>query len=141
MVQVTIGGVGELQCPEANVIESLVVNTVCFISVFNQLMNRKGGVVRFNDSIGNFGRRHNRIGVHDSVGVFFTNLGNEKGTHSRSSTTTKGVGKLESLEAIARFCFFPHHIKDRVDKLGTCKSDNVPILFCYKLRPCLVRCL
>ena len=39
MVEVTIGGGGELQGSEADVIQGLVVNTVCLICIFNQLVN------------------------------------------------------------------------------------------------------
>merc|ERR1719438_267582 len=45
MVEVTIGGGGELQGSEADGIESLVVNTIGLISVLDQLVNREGGVV------------------------------------------------------------------------------------------------
>ena len=51
MVQVTIGGVGELQGPEADVIQSFVVNTVGFISVLDKLMYGEGGIVWFNNSV------------------------------------------------------------------------------------------
>merc|ERR1712130_297912 len=39
MVQVTVGGGGEFQGTEADVVESLVVDTVGFICVFHQLMD------------------------------------------------------------------------------------------------------
>lgn len=45
MVEVRIGGCGQLQCAEADVIEGLIVNAVCLIGVLNQLMYREGGIV------------------------------------------------------------------------------------------------
>jgi len=51
MVEITVGGVGELEGSEANVVESLVVDAVGLVGVFNQLVNGKSGVVGFNDSV------------------------------------------------------------------------------------------
>ena len=45
MVQVPVGGVGQLQCSEADVI-SLIVDTEGLVSVLHQLVDREGGVVR-----------------------------------------------------------------------------------------------
>ena len=47
MVEVAIGGGGQFQGTETNVIESLVINTVGLVCVFYQLMYGKGGVVGF----------------------------------------------------------------------------------------------
>merc|ERR1712142_509008 len=52
MVEITVGWVGKLQGSEANVIESLVVNTVGLIGVLNKLVNGKGCVVRLDNSVG-----------------------------------------------------------------------------------------
>ena len=59
MVQITIGGSRELQGAEADVIESLIVDAECFIRIFNQLMDRKCGVVRFNNSVRDLWRKSN----------------------------------------------------------------------------------
>lgn len=53
MIQISIGGRSKFQCPETNVIQSLVVNAECFIGIFDKLMNRQCGVVRLNNCIGN----------------------------------------------------------------------------------------
>ena len=37
--------------PEADVIKSLVVNTIGLVSILNQLMHRQGGVVGFHHSV------------------------------------------------------------------------------------------
>ena len=51
MVQVTVGWGGELQGSEADVVESLVINTVGLIGVLNELVDGQGGVVGLNNGI------------------------------------------------------------------------------------------
>ncbi len=51
MVQIAVGGCGEFQGSEADIVKSFVINDHAFISIFDELMNRKGGVVGLNDSI------------------------------------------------------------------------------------------
>jgi hypothetical protein len=55
VVQVTIGGGGQLQGSEADIVEGFVVNDHTFVSIFDQLMDGKGGVVGFNDGVGDLG--------------------------------------------------------------------------------------
>jgi hypothetical protein len=55
VVQVTIGGGGEFQGSEADIIKSFVINNHALIGVFDQLMDGKGGVVGFNDGVGDLG--------------------------------------------------------------------------------------
>ena len=55
MVEISVSGGGELEGSEADIIEGFVVNDHALISVFNQLMDREGGIVRFNDSVGDLG--------------------------------------------------------------------------------------
>jgi len=54
MVQVTIGWGGQFQSSETNIIKSFVINDHTLIGVFDQLMDRQGSVVWFNDGVGNF---------------------------------------------------------------------------------------
>ena len=82
-------------------------------------MDRKGCVVRLHNCIGNFGRGYDRIGIHDPIRIFFPDFGNEKGSHSGSGTTSKGMGQLKSLETIAGLGLLAYNIKDGVHKLGT----------------------
>ena len=119
MVQVTISGGGQFKGSEANIVKSFVINDHTFIGVFNQLMDRQSGVVRFNDGIRHFRGRDDGEGFHDSIGIFFSDLGDQEGTHTRSGTTTQGVGDLETLEAVATFSFFSDDIEDGVDEFGT----------------------
>ena len=51
MVQVTVCGGGELQGTEADVVKSLIVNTVGFICVLNKLVDGQGGVVGLNNCV------------------------------------------------------------------------------------------
>ena len=51
VVQVTVGGSGELQCAETDVIQGLIINAVGLICVLNQLVDRQGGVVRLHHRV------------------------------------------------------------------------------------------
>merc|ERR1712195_122279 len=118
MVKVTVGGGGELEGSEADIVEGLVVNAHDLIGVLNKLMDGEGGVVGLNDGIGDLGGRHDGEGAHHAVGVLFTDLGDQKCSHTGTGTTTEGVGNLESLEAIAALSFLADDIEDGVDELG-----------------------
>ena len=52
MVQVSVCWGGQLQSPEADVVESLVVDAKRFVCVLDQLMDGQGGVVGLNDGVG-----------------------------------------------------------------------------------------
>ncbi len=122
MVEITICGVGELEGTEADVVKSLIVNAVGLICVLNKLVNRESGIVWLHHSVRHLGRRHNRVGVHDPVGVLLPDLRDEKGAHARSSAATKGVGELEALKAVTGLSLLAHNIKDRVNQLSTCNK-------------------
>jgi hypothetical protein len=119
MVEITVSGGGELEGSEADVIEGLVVNAHDLVGVLDKLMDRKGGVVRLNDGVGNLGGRHDGEGDHLSVGVLLSDLGDEEGSHTGAGTTTEGVGDLETLEAVATFGFLSDDVEDGVDELST----------------------
>merc|ERR1719345_1993 len=118
MVEITVGGGGELEGPEADIVEGLVVDAHNLIGVLNELMHGEGGVVGLNDGVGDLGGWHDGEGAHNSVGVFLTDLGDNEGSHSGSGTATKRVGDLESLEAIAALSFLADDIEDGVDELS-----------------------
>ena len=67
MVQISVCWGGQLQGTEADVVKGFVVNAVSLIGVLNELVNRQGSIVRFNNGVGHFGRRHNAECVHDSA--------------------------------------------------------------------------
>jgi len=119
MVKITISGGGELEGSEADIIEGLVINAHNLIGVLDKLMDREGGVVGLNDGVRHLGGRHDGEGDHLSIGVLLSDLGDEEGSHTGSSTTTEGVGNLESLEAVATFSFLSDNIEDRVDEFGS----------------------
>ena len=112
MVEITIGWGGELEGSEADIVESLVIDAHDLIGVLDELMDGESGVVWLDDGIRHLGGRHDGEGGHDSVWVLFSDLGDEEGSHTRSGTTTEGVGDLETLEAIATFGFFSDNIED-----------------------------
>ena len=52
MVQVTVGGGGEFQGTEADIVQSLVVDAVGLVCVLNKLVDGQGGVVGLNNCVG-----------------------------------------------------------------------------------------
>ena len=59
MVKISVGGGGQLEGSEADIVEGFVVDDHALVSVFDQLMDREGGVVGLNDSVGHLGGGHN----------------------------------------------------------------------------------
>jgi len=119
VVEVTVGRSGELEGAEADIVKSLVVNDHDLISVLDELVNGEGGVVGLNDGVGDLGGGENREGHHHAVRVLLTDARDEKGTHTRTSTTTEGVGDLETLEAVTGLSLLADNIEDGVDQLST----------------------
>ena len=119
MVEITVGGGGQLEGSEADIVEGLVVNAHDIIGVLDELMDREGGVVGLDDGIGDLGGWHDGESAHLSVWVFLTDLGDEEGSHAGSSATTERVGDLEALEAVTALSLLTDDIEDGVDELGT----------------------
>merc|ERR1719486_930484 len=119
MVKITVGGGGELEGTEADIVEGLVVNAHNLVGVLDELMDGEGSVVGLNNGIRDLGGRHDRESAHDTVGVFLTDLGDEEGAHAGAGTATEGVGDLETLEAVAAFGFLADNVEDGVDELST----------------------
>ncbi len=119
VVEVSIGGGGQLEGSEADIVQSLVIKGKALIGVLDKLVDREGGVVWLHDGIRHLGGGNDGVGGHDTIGVLLTDLGDEEGSHTGSSSTTHGVGKLESLKAVAGLGLLSHDIKNRVDELGT----------------------
>merc|ERR1740121_2801907 len=118
-LKITVGGGGELEGSEADIVEGLVVNAHNLIGVLNKLMDGEGGVVGLDDGVGDLGGGHHGEGGHDSVGVLLTDLGDEEGAHAGAGTTTEGVGDLEALEAVAALSLLTDDVEDGVDELST----------------------
>jgi len=119
MVKISVGWGGELEGSEADIVKGFVINAHNLIGVLNKLMHGEGGVVWLDDGIGNLWGWHDGESGHDSVWVFFSDLGDEESSHTGSGSSSEGVSNLETLEAIATFSFLSDDIKDGVDKLGT----------------------
>jgi hypothetical protein len=119
VVKITISGGGEFKSSETDIIKSFVINDEDHIGIFDQLMDGKGGIVWFNNGIRDFGGWDNWESFHDSVGVFFSDFGDQKSSHSRSSSSSKRVGDLESLETVTSFSFFSADIEDWVNKFSS----------------------
>ena len=119
VVEVTIGGGGELEGTEANIVQGLVVEAHALVGILDQLVDREGGIVRLDHSVGHLRRWHDREGQHHTIWVFLADLGDEKCTHTSTSTTTEGVAQLEALEAIAGLGLLAHDVENGVDELST----------------------
>ena len=57
--------------------------------------------------------------VARTVGIFFSDLGDEKGAHAGASTAAERVSELKALQAVARLGFFADNVQHGVDQLGT----------------------
>jgi len=119
VVEISVGWVGELESSHADIVESLVIDTEGLVGVLNQLMDGKGGVVWLDNSIGNLWRWDNREGGHHTIWELLTDLGDQKRTHTSTSSTTERVGDLETLEAVTSLSLTTDNIENLVDKLGT----------------------
>ena len=75
-------------------------------------MNGESSVIWFYDSIGDFWGWEYGESFHNSIWIFFSDFRDKESTHTGTGTTTKGVGDLETLEAIATFSFFSYDIED-----------------------------
>mmetsp|Transcript_13666 Transcript_13666/g.19951 ORF Transcript_13666/g.19951 Transcript_13666/m.19951 type:complete len:499 (-) Transcript_13666:33-1529(-) len=118
VVKVTVGGGGELEGTEADVVQGLVVEDHALVGVLDELVHGEGGVVGLDNGVGHLGRREDGEGEHDAVGVLLADLGDQEGAHTRAGTATHGVGDLEALEAVAGLGLLAHDVKDGVDELG-----------------------
>merc|ERR1711907_605349 len=119
VVQVAIGWGGELEGTEADVVKSLVVHAHTLISVLDKLVDGEGSVVWLDNGVGHLGGWHDGEGKHHTVGVLLANLGDEKGSHTGTGASSKGVAELEALETIAGLGLLTDDIKDGVDELST----------------------
>jgi len=119
MVEITVGWGGELEGSEADIVKGLVVNDLDLVGVLNELMHGEGSVVWLDDGIRDLWRWEDGEGFHDSVWVFFSDLGDQEGTHTGTGTTTQRVADLETLKAIATFSLLSNDIEDGVDKFST----------------------
>jgi hypothetical protein len=97
----------------------LVINAEGLVGVLNKLVDGEGGVVGLHNGIQDLRGRQNREGGHHTVRELLADFGDQKRTHTRTSTTTKGIGDLETLDAVAALSLAADNIEDLVDQLGT----------------------
>merc|ERR1719271_1489252 len=118
MVQITVSRRSELQSPEADIVQSLVVESEAEIRVLHELVHGKSAIVRLNNSVAHLRARHNRVGRHDAVRVLLTNLRNEEGSHASTCAAAERMSHLEPLEAVAALRLLANNVEHRVDELG-----------------------
>merc|ERR1711881_77439 len=82
-------------------------------------MDGEGSVIWLDNGVRDLWRWENRESLHNSVWIFLSDLGDKESTHTRTSTTTEGVGDLETLETIATFGLLPDNVEDGVNEFGT----------------------
>merc|ERR1712232_395323 len=81
-------------------------------------MDGKGSIVWFNNGIRDLCRWENGESFHDSVWVFFSDLGDQESSHTGTGTTTEGEGDLETLQAVTAFSLLSDDIEDGVDQFS-----------------------
>ena len=133
MVQIAISRGGEFKGAEADIVQGLVIDAIGLVRVLNELMDGEGGVVGLDNGVGDLGRGDNGEGVHDTVGVLLTDLGDQECAHTGSGATTERVGQLEALkkrfnkrsrclethlETIAGLGLLADNVQDGVNELG-----------------------
>ena len=119
VVEVTVGWGGELEGSEADVVQGLVVDDLDLISVLDELVDGEGGVVWLDDGVRDLWRWEDGEGFHDSIWVFLSDLGDQKGSHTRTGSTTEGVADLEALKAVTALSLLSDDVEDGVNELGT----------------------
>merc|ERR1712232_296763 len=82
-------------------------------------MDGKGSIVWFNNGIRDLWRWEDGGSFHDSVWVFFSDLGDQESSHTGTGTTTERVSDLETLQAVTAFSLFSNDIEDRVNQFST----------------------
>lgn len=87
--------------------------------MLNELVDGESGVVWLDNGVRDHWGWDNGESGHHTVWEFFTDLGDQEGTHTGTGTTTEGVGDLEALEAVAAFGLTTDNIDDLVDQVGT----------------------
>jgi hypothetical protein len=134
VVEISVGGVGQLEGSHADIVESLVVNAEGLIRVLDQLVDGEGGIVWLDDGIGDLGGWDNGEGGHHAVWELLADLGDQERTHTGTSSTTEGVGDLETLKAVASFGLTANDIEHLVDKLSTLSVVTFgPVVSCTRL--------
>mmetsp|Transcript_155898 Transcript_155898/g.498249 ORF Transcript_155898/g.498249 Transcript_155898/m.498249 type:complete len:309 (+) Transcript_155898:166-1092(+) len=118
VVEVTIGGCGQLQGAEADVVERLIVEQEALVGIFDELVKRQDGVVGFHHGVADLWRGDNAEGLHDPIRVLLANFRNQQCAHAGAGAAAEGMAQLETLQAIATLGLLADNIQDRIDQLG-----------------------
>jgi len=78
-------------------------------------VNREGGIIRFDDGVGDLWGGDNGECGHHSIWVFFADFADQEGAHTSTSTTTERMCYLEALETVASFGFASNNVQDLID--------------------------
>lgn len=97
-VQVGVGGSFDIEVSSADIVDGFVIEHNSNISVFQQGVSGKNGVVRFDDSSGNLGRRIDGETQLRLLTVIDGESFQEERTQTGTGTTTDGVEDQETLE-------------------------------------------
>ena len=119
MVKIAVGWGGELESSETDIVKGFVINDHAFISVLDQLMDWEGGVVWFNDCVRDLWWWDNWESLHDSVGIFFSDLWDKESTHTWTCSTSQWVSDLESLKTITSLSLLSGDIEYWVDQFSS----------------------
>mmetsp|Transcript_12633 Transcript_12633/g.50748 ORF Transcript_12633/g.50748 Transcript_12633/m.50748 type:complete len:233 (+) Transcript_12633:1223-1921(+) len=134
VVEVTKSRSGEFEGAEANIVQSLVIEHHALVGIFDELVDGKGGVVRFHNSVRHLGGGDHGKGEHHAIWVLFADLRDQQGSHTGAGSTTKRVADLEPLEAVAGFRFLANNVEDRVNQLGSFSVVTLgPVVPCASL--------
>ena len=131
VVEVTVGGGGELQGVVADLVEGLVVDAHDLVSVFNQLVKREGGVVGLNNDVTHLRGRNDREGANQTIRELLSQFGKDKGTQTRPSSSSDRVRQLETLQAITSLGLLTNSLQHFFSNLSTlCIMSLSPVVSC-----------
>lgn len=119
VVEIAILRIGNLQRTLADVVQRLIIQAANLVSVLDELVECKSGVVGLDDDIGRSAGRHHREGTHHAVGKLFADLGKQEGTETRARTASQTVSQLEALKTIGGFSFTADNVQHLVNYLST----------------------
>lgn len=119
MVQFIVSWLWQFQGLHTDVVQGFVVDTEGLVSVLNQLVNRQGSVVWFDNGVGGLWRWDNGESGHHSIWELFSQFGDQQGTHTGPGTTTQGMCDLETLQRVTTFGLSSYNVQDRVDQFST----------------------
>lgn len=126
MVKISICGSIEFKSTNADIVQGFIVNTEGLIGVLDELLHvntalkgvyvdGEGGVIRFDDSIGDLWRWNDGKCCHHSIGVFFANFADQESTHTSTGTSAERVCYLETLETVTSLGFASNNIQNLVN--------------------------